>query len=371
MRHELWHETHHDRRFEDAGAERIGEHDAAFAQRVDEARHAEAGLGVELERIGEIAVDAAPDHVRPLQPGNGAHVDFAIAHRKVAAFDEQKAEIAGEIGLLEIGFVERTRRQQADARIRSLRHRHEAQTESLEERREPLDIHVAVKRRKSARQDQAIGQRIAGARWRLGAIAENPPAPVRAPADVGSVNMQEFIARRLHADQGMQKVGAAGDRGRRQIARSDQLALAINIGEDPLHQLHALLDPLCDLTPFAGVYEQRHMGQRPGPFARVAVDAVGDAGVANVPVRRRKASAYVICAKVRQQVEIAQPMRAREAIRADEFIGNAGERLVIGDERGQTLRRGQVLLHRGRSGVAHHFYCFGRKDFMIAASVST
>ena len=80
-----------------------------FAQGIDEARHAKPRMGVEFERIGEIAVDAPPDHIGALQPGNGADMDFAVAHRQIAAFDQKQAEIAGEIGLLEIGFVERAR----------------------------------------------------------------------------------------------------------------------------------------------------------------------------------------------------------------------------------------------------------------------
>ena len=62
-------------------------------------------MRVEFERIGEIAVDAAPDHVGALEAGDGAHMHLAVAHGEVAAFDENEAEIAGEIGLFEIGFV--------------------------------------------------------------------------------------------------------------------------------------------------------------------------------------------------------------------------------------------------------------------------
>ena len=63
-------------------------------------------LRVEFERIGEIAVDAPPDHVGALEAGDGAHMDLAVAHGEVAAFDQNEAEIAGEIGLFEIGFAE-------------------------------------------------------------------------------------------------------------------------------------------------------------------------------------------------------------------------------------------------------------------------
>ena len=99
------HEAHHRRRFGDAGAERVGHRDIALAERLDEARHAELRAAVELQRIGEIGIDAPPDHVGAFQSGDGAHMDLAVARRQIAALDQHEAEIAGEIGLFVIGFV--------------------------------------------------------------------------------------------------------------------------------------------------------------------------------------------------------------------------------------------------------------------------
>ena len=87
----------------------------------------------------------------------------AVRDDKILAFDQKQAEIAGEIGLLEIGFVERAGRQQADARVRALRHRGKAEAERLEERCQPLDIHIAVKGWESPRQDKPVGERVASA----------------------------------------------------------------------------------------------------------------------------------------------------------------------------------------------------------------
>ncbi len=171
---ELRHEAHHRRRFEHAGAKRIGERDAALADGLDEAGDAKPRMRVEFERIGEIAVDAPPDHVGALEAGDGAHMHLALAHGEIAALDQNEAEIAGEIGLFEIGFVKRARRPQADARIGAVGERGEAGAERLEERREPLDVHVAIERREGAREHQPVGQRIAGAGGRLGAIADAP-----------------------------------------------------------------------------------------------------------------------------------------------------------------------------------------------------
>ena len=59
-------------------------------------------------------------HVGALQAGDGAHMDAPVAHREVVALDQQEAEIAREIGLLEIGLAVGAGRQQADARLAAL-----------------------------------------------------------------------------------------------------------------------------------------------------------------------------------------------------------------------------------------------------------
>src|ERR1700677_4253365 len=99
---------------------------------------------------------------------------MAVAHDQIAALDEQKAEVTGEIGLLEIGLAPRAWRQNADARSGALRARAQSGAEFAKERRQPLDIHLAVEARKGLRNDQPILQRIAGARRRLRAIAKHP-----------------------------------------------------------------------------------------------------------------------------------------------------------------------------------------------------
>ncbi len=368
---EFRHEAHHRGGFEHARAERIGERHPALADGLDEAGDAKARLPVEFERIGEIAVDAPPDHIGALQPGDGAHMHLALAHGEIAALDQNEAEIAGEIGLFEIGFVERAGRPQADARIGAIGERGEAGAERLEEGRQPLDVHVAVKRRERAGQHQPVGQRIAGAGGRLGAIAEHPPPPVGTAAEIGGEEMQEFAARRRHAMQGMQKIGRARDGGGRQIAGGDQRAGAVDVGEDALHQLGALLDPLRDLAPLIGLDEERQVRQRPGALARVAIAAVGDAGLADMAVGGGEAAADVFGAEIRHRIQVAQPIGARAAVLADELVGDAGERLVIGDQRREALGRGRLLAGRDCVADAHEADCFGRKDLSTAASVSS
>ncbi len=110
-------EGHERRGFHQAGAQRIGHGDPALAHRLHQARHAQPRVRVQLQRIGEVRIQAAQQHIHPLEPGDGAHIHHVAAHGEITALHQQETEIAGEQRVLEIGFVERTRRQQANAAL--------------------------------------------------------------------------------------------------------------------------------------------------------------------------------------------------------------------------------------------------------------
>ena len=60
-------ERQHRRRLEQAAAERVGHGDVAGAHRLHQARHAEERVGAQLQRIAEVVVEPAQDHVDRLQ----------------------------------------------------------------------------------------------------------------------------------------------------------------------------------------------------------------------------------------------------------------------------------------------------------------
>ena len=70
-------------------------------------------LLVEFQRIGEIRIEPAPEHIDRHQAGDGPHHHLAALDREVLAFQQPEAEIARDIGVLEIGFVQRTGGQDA------------------------------------------------------------------------------------------------------------------------------------------------------------------------------------------------------------------------------------------------------------------
>ena len=77
-------------------------------------------------------------------------MDAVAADGEVVALDQQKAEIAREGGVLEIGFAERAGRQQPDPRLIAIGAGAKQIAERLEERRHALDIHRLVETGKGA-----------------------------------------------------------------------------------------------------------------------------------------------------------------------------------------------------------------------------
>ena len=113
----------------------------------------------------EVGIDAAQQHVEPLQPCDGADMDAVVANGEIVALDQQEAEIARQRRVLEIGLAEGARASAAPIRGSSRSaERAQAVAKRLEERRDALDIHRLVEIGEGARQHQAVLQRIARAR---------------------------------------------------------------------------------------------------------------------------------------------------------------------------------------------------------------
>ena len=70
-----------------------------------EASGPEAALAIQLERIA-VGAGHAPHHqVDPLQAVQRLEEDLVVAHRQVGALDQRVAEIAGDVGMAEIGRI--------------------------------------------------------------------------------------------------------------------------------------------------------------------------------------------------------------------------------------------------------------------------
>src|SRR5260370_904694 len=124
----------------------------------------------------------------PAEAGSGADEEAVIARREVLALHQQETEIAGEIGVLEISFVHRSRRQHADAGIALVAKSGEFRLHRLKERRVTQNMQIAVDVRNALAKRKPVFQRKAGARRRLSAVAQDPPSAVGAARDVDGIN---------------------------------------------------------------------------------------------------------------------------------------------------------------------------------------
>ena len=93
----------------DAGADRVGERHVAGPVGVEQAGHAEQAVLAEGERVEEVVVDAAVDHVDALHAPRRAVEDAVAVDDQIARLDELDAHLPAEERVLEVGRVVRTR----------------------------------------------------------------------------------------------------------------------------------------------------------------------------------------------------------------------------------------------------------------------
>jgi len=316
---------------EHARAEGVDQGDRALPQRADQARGAEPRAGVELERIGEGGVQPPPEHADRSEAGDGADHDPAVLDGQVLAFEQHEAEVAGDVGVLEVGVVERAGREDGDTGVALVREALQRVAKGAEEAGEAVDVVLGVEVGVDARGRDPVLQCEAGARGRLGAVAEHPPGAVGAAADFEGNEVQVVAAARRHPDHRPQPFAAAGDQAGRQVAVGDQAVRAVEVGDQRLEQVGALDQAAGDAGGFLLLDQDRNVGQRPGALAgaRGAVLAEEHAGVAQVLVAAGEASAELVGVEPRQVLDERSPDRADAACGVKKLVGDAGRRAVV------------------------------------------
>ena len=363
-------EAEHRARFDHAGAERIGDRHRAVAHRLHQAGHAQPRPRAQFERVGEIGVEPAQQHFGALEAGHRADEDAVLADGEVLAFDQKKAEIAREIGVLEIGFVQRSRRQHADAGVVLAVERRQLRLKGLEERRQPLDAQRAIDVRHRARERDAVLQGVAGAGGRLGAIAEHPPSPFRRTADVDGVETQIRAARRRGADHRTQEFRIACDHRRRQPSVADEFGRTVDVLEDRFEQLGALNDPGLERLPFLGVDQQRNVAQQPraNGARRILVDPIEHAGIAQVAVRRREPPVDFRRAQLRQHPQERAPVLAHPPVAVHHLIEIVRARLVARQDGPGVRDRPRRAVEMGHRTIKPESVAAGRGSSDIPAT---
>ncbi len=196
---------------EQPGAWRIGDHDIAGNGRVDQPGHADRRMRIECQWIKIARIEAMPQRIHPLQPGDGADIDAIVEHREIGAFDHQEAKIAREMGLLGIAGGEPAGGEQRHARLGAAAGGGDAVAEGGEERRVALDIEPALQPAQRPRHRQPILQRIAGTGRGAKMVRQHAPMTIRAAAHIEGDEMEMVFARRRQVRERAQEERAAGE----------------------------------------------------------------------------------------------------------------------------------------------------------------
>ena len=115
-----------------------------LATAIDQTRNAKHRARIEFQRIEEIGVHTSQQHIEALQARDGADMKPVIAHREIVAFHQQKAEVARQRRVFEIGVARAAGRQQANSRLVAICDSAQAVTEGFKKWRDAFDIHRGI-----------------------------------------------------------------------------------------------------------------------------------------------------------------------------------------------------------------------------------
>ncbi len=242
--------------------------------------------------------------------------------------------------MLEVGLVVRPRAEQYRVRgathfcIAGWRPVRQAVAHRGEKLREVLHLEVAEELRKGTRDNDAVLERVARARGRLGAIADHPPVAVGRARQIRGIEVQHHVAGVLDAAAGTQVSRVAIDQRGRQQPFLEQVLLAVYVEQHLVEQRRALHDPSLDAAPFLLGQDHRQEIELPRPVGalRIGVDVVSDAVLAHLFVYRVQPLARALGGPGRELLDQGTPVRARRVRRLDELVVAVGGLRIFGEQ---------------------------------------
>ncbi len=232
----------------------------------------EQTAGAQVERITEIAIQTAQQHINRLQPAKFFQQQLVATHGQVGSLDEGDIHFAGEVDMLVIARCKWPRRQQRNTRVAALRtgcHGLQPIGPGLEELVTAANLLVGEHLRHGARQRPAVGQRKTGTGRHLRPVRNDGPVTIRAAHEIGRINLQVTALRvvfghiRCIAAQWSQIVRIAIDQIGRKQALAQGFLRPVEIGQQPVEHLCPLDDPSLDIAPFLTGEDQRHYVEQP------------------------------------------------------------------------------------------------------------
>ena len=300
-------------RLDHAGTRGVDHGDAAGADRLQQARHAQHRVAAQLQRVGEVVVHEAQQHVDRLQRGQRLEVHPPVAHGEVAALDQGCAELAGQEHVLQERRRELPRGEQGHARRSAVlarrRQTGEAGLPHLEERLQAAHRRGPEQLRHGAHQHAAVLQRGPDAARSLQPVGRHVPRAVGQAHQVGRVGVDSGAAGGSHVAARPEETRVGVDEARRHQALGQQAPLAVEVGGDGVEQARALVQATGERGPLLGRQQHRDRAQQRGGGLRAAA-GIGDAGLC---VLARHAGGAGGEHPVRQGVQRADQRRPRGA----------------------------------------------------------
>ncbi len=264
----------------DAGADRVRERHVAGAVGAEQARAAERRVGAERERVEEVVVDAAVDHVDALGALRRAHVDEVVLDEQVLPLDQLDAHLLGEECMLEVRAVVHAGRQHDDGRIVDRRRRDRAQrleqevgvvrdrrdAVAAEELREEPHHHLAVLEhvRDPARNAQVVLEHVVAA----------AAVGVGGAHDVDAGDVRVDVAGHLDALHLGAVLRVAEHLVGRDDARLEDLLVVIDVVEEAVQRRDALAQTPLHHAPLVGRDDARDEVERDQPLGAAVRAAV-------------------------------------------------------------------------------------------------
>ncbi len=261
------------------GADGIGQDQMALFVDREQARHAQHGVGAEGQGVEEGVVDAAVDHVHPLRPHRGAHVEVVVLDEEVLPLHQLHAHLLGQEGVLEIGAVEGSRREHHHGGVvhgagvaQGVEQQggvvgHRRHLVALEKLGEEPHHHLAVL--------QHVGDPAGHAQI----VFQHVVAAVRVADQVHPGDVGVDAQRQVQALHGGLVLGIGKDLLGRDQAGLDDLVIVVDVPEELVQRADALAQAGLQQAPFLGRHDARHgvEGDQALGAGLVAVDGKGDA----------------------------------------------------------------------------------------------
>ena len=179
------HETQQRIRLQKTRARGVGHQHVAAAHHLQQAGHAQGGVGAHLQGVKPVVVHPLEQAMHGLQTLQGFQIKLFITHGQVIALHQAQTQIPRQIGVLEIGFVVRPGGEQRDVRQSPER---AAGLDAVDQRAVSFGQTAHRKSikglRKQARNNLPIFKQITQTRRRLCALRQQPPATVRPTSQV-------------------------------------------------------------------------------------------------------------------------------------------------------------------------------------------